>query len=185
MRMKKQINYYEIGRNFLQRKFSMQFARLILEQQKKWGKRPILFLGIGSDRITGDCLGPLVGYKLERQKNRNFLIEGTLTNPVHAMNLEETIEKVEAMRPKPLVVAMDSSVGCEEHLGLITLGSGGLRPGLGVNKELPWVGEIAITGIVTSQEIDEIFGLQQVPLALVMEMADCISQGIAGAMHLL
>lgn len=178
-------NYYEVGKEFAQKKFAAQFARLIAEQKRRFGRDTILFLGIGSDRITGDCLGPLVGYKLEKMKSQKFFVEGTLASPVHAMNLQETMERVEQMCPSPLVVALDASVGSEEHLGLITLASGGLQPGLGVNKRFPEVGHISITGIVTSDEVEEPFYLQQIPLSMVMEMADCICQGVAMGMKML
>ena len=46
--------------------FACRLANLVDLSQKKNGHRPILFLCIGSDRVPGDCLGPLVGYKLER-----------------------------------------------------------------------------------------------------------------------
>lgn len=177
-------NYYEVGKGFSQKKFAAQFARLIVEQKRHFGREAILFLGIGSDRITGDCLGPLVGYKLEKMKNRNFLVEGTLAKPVHAMNLQETVERVGRMCPSPLIVALDASVGSVDHLGLITLANGGLQPGLGVNKCFPEVGHISITGIVTSDEVEEPFYLQQIPLSMVMEMADCICQGIVMGMKI-
>lgn len=177
--------YYEIGRQFAQKKFAVHFAKLLAEPLSKDKNRPIVFLGIGSDRITGDCLGPLIGYKLERLKEHKFLVAGTLKNPVHAINLQQTMEKLEEMRPKPVIVAIDASVGNTEHLGLITLSRGGLQPGLGVNKNLPRVGEIAITGIVTSEEEKEPFYLQQIPLSVVMEMADCVVQGIVSGLKIL
>ena len=34
-------------------------------------KRVIIFLCIGTDRSTGDSLGPLVGYKLKSLKKKN------------------------------------------------------------------------------------------------------------------
>ncbi len=48
----------------------------------------IIFLCIGSDRATGDCLGPILGYKLSGLSGNNCIIYGTLESPVHAGNLE-------------------------------------------------------------------------------------------------
>ena len=36
--------------------------------------RPIIFLCIGTDRATGDSLGPLIGYKLKNIKRKNIYI---------------------------------------------------------------------------------------------------------------
>ena len=46
------------------------------------------------------------------------------------------------------MVAVDASVGDENHIGYVTLGRGSLKPGLGVCKELHAVGDLFITGIV-------------------------------------
>jgi len=35
----------------------------------------------------------------------------------------------------PYIIAIDASLGRKDHVGLITLGTGPLRPGLGVNKK--------------------------------------------------
>ncbi|WDC85687.1 DUF1256 domain-containing protein [Caloramator sp. mosi_1] len=55
--------------------------------------KKLVILCIGTDRSTGDCLGPLVGYKLNRLTlNKNIDIFGTLNTPVHAKNLDEHID---------------------------------------------------------------------------------------------
>ena len=41
-------------------------------------KRHIIFLCIGSDRATGDSLGPLIGYKLQNINCPYFHIYGSL-----------------------------------------------------------------------------------------------------------
>lgn len=56
-------------------------------------KRPIIFLCIGTDRCTGDSLGPLIGHKLKFLKRKNFYIYGTLENPIHSkISLQFLIE---------------------------------------------------------------------------------------------
>ena len=48
---------------------------------------PVL-LCIGSDRVTGDSLGPMVGSPLEERYKKSIPVFGTLKMPVHALNLE-------------------------------------------------------------------------------------------------
>ena len=38
--------------------------------------RPVIFLCIGTDRATGDSLGPLVGYKLKNINKKKIYIYG-------------------------------------------------------------------------------------------------------------
>ena len=176
------IYYYQTDERFISRSFGMTLFRLIETTRKKQKKKSVVFLCIGSDRSTGDSLGPLVGYKLKclckEKSNAEIRILGTLSNPVHALNLEEYLEKVEKFYADCVVVAIDASIGEEDHIGYLTLGLGSLKPGLGVSKDLTSVGDVFITGIVGSKYSFEPFMLQSIRLSLVMQMADCISQGI-------
>lgn len=144
---------------------------------------PIVLLCIGTDRSTGDSLGPLIGYKLSRRKIENLTIYGTLDNPVHAVNLEDTLKKIKKKHPDALIIAVDASLGTSSHIGYITLGTGSLKPGIGVNKKtLPEAGDIFITGIVNFTGMLDSLLLQSTRLSIVMKLADCISLGIFSAL---
>ena len=114
-------------------------------------------------------------------QNPDVVVVGTLTLPVHAVNLDSVVEVIERDFPEYVVVAINASVGSRNSVGCITLASGGLRPGCGVNKNLKMVGDIAITGVVSWGSRMEPVLLQNIRLGLVMNMADCIRQGIMHA----
>lgn len=145
-------------------------------------ERDIVLVCIGSDRATGDCLGPIVGHKLnlshKGKRKKSFQIFGTLENPVHAKNLEKTINLIQIYYPEALVIAIDASLGVMEHVGYVTLGEGHLCPGIGVDKELPTIGDIFITGIVNLSGFSGQMLLQTTHLNLVMQLADFISLGV-------
>ena len=138
-----------------------------------------VFLCIGSDRMTGDCLGPLVGHKLKKLFPQEERIYGTLEHPVHAKNLLPVLRRIDSIHAHPFYIAIDASLGMEKHIGRITLSEGCLYPGEGVKKKLPSIGDLAITGIVNSCQGDSSLLLQNTRLHLVNELADFISQGIA------
>lgn len=140
--------------------------------------KDIVILCIGSDRSTGDSLGPLIGYKLEKYHLSQITLYGTLSSPVHAANLEYYINEIKTLCPDSFILAIDASLGTREHIGYITLGSGPLRPGLGVNKSLPDVGDIHITGIVNFSGMAEGLLLQTTRLSRVMHLADTISKAV-------
>lgn len=145
----------------------------------------LVILCIGSDRSTGDCLGPLIGYKLSQliASSDDIAVFGTLSHPVHAVNLTETMQRIYRIYDNPYIIAIDASLGRRDHIGYITLGTGALRPGLGVKKELPEVGDIHITGIVNlSGGVDTVI-LQTTRLATIMTLADAIAAGLAKAIH--
>lgn len=146
-------------------------------------EQPIVLLCIGTDRSTGDSLGPLIGYKLSRRRLRGITIYGTLDQPVHAINLEETLFHIKEKHPDALVIAVDASLGVKSHIGYVTLGTGSLKPGVGVNKTtLPETGDISITGIVNFSGMLDNLLLQSTRLSTVMRLADCISIGILNAL---
>lgn len=172
------IYYFNSDRNFKAEAFASRLHQMIEEEKARQGKKGVVFLCIGTDRSTGDSLGPLIGYKLRDMKTSSAAVFGTLERPVHAMNLEEYARVIKNCYHDCLVVAVDASVGNREHVGYLTLGKGALRPGLGVSKELGAVGDIFITGIVGGCSSYDPLMLQSVRLSVVMRMADCISKSI-------
>ncbi len=155
-----------------------------IKQSPDFEYNPIVFVCIGTDRSTGDSLGPLIGYKLGSagQKYRNIFIHGTLENPVHAKNLNEVMEEIKQTYKKPLIIAIDACLGRMNHVGWISVGQGPIRPGSGVNKQLEPVGDIHITGIVNFGGFMDFIILQNTRLGVVMKLADIISLGIKYAL---
>ncbi len=139
---------------------------------------PLIILCIGTDRSTGDSLGPLVGSKLQDLNIQKTEIYGTLDEPVHAVNLQETMDKIYIKYTQPFIVAIDACLGRSESIGFIRIKEGPLQPGTGVNKDLPNVGDIQIVGIVNVGGFMEYMVLQNTRLSLVMKMAGIISRGL-------
>ena len=149
----------------------------ILRHPGKWSE--LIFLCIGSDRVTGDCLGPYIGHQLTGSLDmQGIYIYGTLKDPVHALNLEKISHRIRVLHPDGLVIAVDASLGQKKHLGYVTIADGALYPGAGVQKELPPVGDIHITGIVNIAGLLEQLTLQTTRLSTVVSLADTITQGI-------
>lgn len=138
----------------------------------------IVFLCIGTDCSTGDSLGPMVGYKLSKRRINGFTIYGTLSHPVHALNLSDTLLQINKHHRNALVIAIDASIGTSAHVGYVTLNDSPLKPGLGVKKTLPHVGHLSITGIVNVSGLLDSMVLQSTRLSTVMRLADCISGGL-------
>lgn len=178
IRGEREVYYYDTRDGFETDAFAIQLYDMIREEMEAGRKAGVVFLCIGTDRSTGDSLGPLIGHKLKEKTMGRVEIIGTLDKPVHAMNLEEYIYLMQNRYPDHLIVAVDASVGNREHIGYVTLGKGSLKPGLGVSKELRAVGDIFITGIVGSCGNYDPIMLQSIRLSVVMKLADCISESI-------
>ena len=83
-------------------------------------------------------------------------------------------ESMQKTFDNPFIIAIDASLGKEDHIGMMTLGSGPLKPGLGVKKKLPEVGDLHITGIVNSSHDMESSTLQTTRLSIIFQIADAI-----------
>ena len=153
----KNIFYYDA----LSGKNALKFGQRLQEMMPDRKENELVLLCIGSDRSTGDSLGPLVGHKLSKALAGKLTIYGTLKSPVHAVNL----------------------TGTHNHIGYVTLSDTPLKPGLGVKKSLPEAGDVSITGIVNLSGIMEGMLLQSTRLHTVMSLADFISSGIFIAVH--
>ena len=177
LKAKNRITYYDSTEKTTAYELGNTLSELIKEQVLQ--DRTIIFLCIGSDRATGDCLGPIIGYKLSKYKNyHNYYVYGTLEEPVHAKNLRDTINTIYGAHGDAFIIAIDASLGRSDHIGYITIGEGPLKPGAGVDKNLPEVGDIFITGIVNFSGMLDNMLLQTTRLNVVMSMADQICLGI-------
>lgn len=138
----------------------------------------LVIVCVGTDRSTGDSLGPLVGTNLSKIKTSKMHIFGTLSHPVHALNLADTLSLIAERFVNPFIVAIDACLGQLTSVGHIHVGLGPVKPGAGVNKDLPPVGNIHITGIVNVGGFMEYFVLQNTRLSLVVDLAEVIANAI-------
>jgi len=172
----KNISRVESSDPFAVQKIKGALQRLVQESFQEADQ--LVVLCIGTDRSTGDALGPLIGTKISNLMPKHFFVYGTLNKPVHAVNLLETITKIETQFSSPFIIAIDACLGRPESVGAIDIGAGPLRPGAGVKKELPCVGKIYISGIVNVSGFLEYFVLQNTRLSLVMHLAETIAQAL-------
>ena len=129
------------------------------------------------NKITGDCLGPLVGSKL-KQRKFPYPLYGTLEKPLHAGNLTEQLPEISLVHPDACTLAIDAAVGTKNHIGLVSLSRQPLSPGKGVARPLCPVGDISITGIINEASVSSEILLPYTSLYLVDKLAEYICKGI-------
>lgn len=132
----------------------------------------VVFVCVGTDRSTGDCLGPLVGDMLQAKGIPN--VYGTIDQPVHAMNIAEVLDVVARNHPEACVIGIDACLGKAKNIGKIAFWDEALEPGTGVGKDLPHVGQYAITGVVNAGGFMEHVVLSNTRLSLVWSLAESI-----------
>ncbi len=139
-------------------------------------EKPIIVC-IGCDLVLGDSLGPLVGTFL-RNKHLGAYVYGTLNAPITAKEVEYAKTYLKQMHPSSSIIAIDAAVGNKEDVGLIKVVNKGLKPGLGVNKNLGELGDVSIIGIVAAKSLQNYNLFNLTRLNLVYKMAERIACGI-------
>ncbi len=139
-------------------------------------KLPV-FICIGSDLVLGDSLGPLIGTKLKEDKISTYLY-GTLSFPVTAKEVECASNYLKLLHPDSIIISIDAAVGNSDDVGLIKVSNKGVKPGLGVKKNLNVVGDASIIGIVAERSDKNYNLFNMTRLNLVYKMAEQITKGI-------
>ena len=153
----------------------------LFKLQEGLSLRPLVALCIGSDRYTGDALGPLIGTHLEENTSCNVF--GTLEHPVHAGNFVETLNIIKNRHHHPILIAIDACLGKSSEVGNIEAWQGGLAAGIAVGNRLPTVGDISIIGVVNSQSQIGYLDLQSTPLSKVMKLSKIIGDSLVEAVN--
>ena len=102
--MLKKISYYHPDSPYALMKFQNDLLHYLKIKHKK--NQPLVIVCIGTDRATGDCLGPLVGQAL--LPSPQYSVFGTLKEPIHAKNLNQTFKEIYSVCQNPFIIAVDS-----------------------------------------------------------------------------
>lgn len=146
-------------------------------------QQPIIFYCIGTDRSTGDSLGPLTGSYLSELSLFPYPVIGTLEDPLHALNLEQRVEHAQVMYPDAFTVAIDACLSKKDAVGELLFHNGPISPGKAVGKVLPPIGDVSIKGVVNIAGFMEQAVLQSTRLHLPFEMSKMIGRALQLAHH--
>ena len=141
------------------------------------GKKAPVIVCVGSDLVLGDSLGPLVGTMLIK-KNMCAYVYGTLCAPITAKEILCARTHLKMLHPNSFIVAIDAAVGNSDDIGLIKVTDKGLKPGLGVDKNLGTIGDCGIIGVVAEKSLKNYNLFNLTRLNLIYKMAEQIASGV-------
>lgn len=139
---------------------------------------PPVLLCIGSDKVTGDALGPLVGHLLTRRFNAPAYVYGTLEHPVTANNLGVANRFIKTYHPTAKVLAIDAALSDTREIGLIYFRNKGVQAGKALGKALPCSGDYSITAIVNTGSDSAASKLFSTSLHTVIRLAESIAAAL-------
>jgi putative sporulation protein YyaC len=117
---------------------------------------------IGTDKIIGDSLGPLVGSLLV-DSGIDIPVFGNLDNPIHGENYEYMIQVIRSKYPEHKIITIEGCLGNEG--GNILIKNGNMHPGLA------GIGDVCIKAVVASRKHASNFAKLQIRLRYIMGMA--------------
>ena len=141
----------------------------------------VIFLCVGTDRITGDSFGPIVGHKLKRlyEDVRNIEVIGNLNNTVCDTNIDCVMQNIRENFQNPFIIAIDSALSTRENVGRIIVEDRGIYLGQGLGKNKMRIGDMSIKGVVARNSGNarcNLQLLQNVSLGFVLDMAETVSR---------
>ncbi|CAG7617777.1 spore protease YyaC [Paenibacillus allorhizosphaerae] len=138
----------------------------------------IVIVCVGTNRYSGDALGPLVGSRLSERfdGHRYVRIYGTSEKPVHALNLLKTLTHIAKHHSRAYVIAVDACLGQFYKIGTLQVVEEPLQPGGSLDKQLPPVGSLHIKGIVNNYGPLNHKVLEHTSLTFVDEMVAVVSR---------
>lgn len=124
-------------------------ANAVLNEFKKSGKKNIILVAIGTDKVVFDCLSALTHTRLKEDGNiKNIKLYGDMDNPIHALNLDRIIPKIIEENEDAFVIGFDSALSSgDSKFGDVLFRHKPIKPGAGVGKDLLKVGDYSIIGI--------------------------------------
>lgn len=133
---------------------------------------------IGSDRVSGDMLGPLVGSELREKYRLPCPVYGWVGASVNGVNLGEYLALLREKHAGSRVIAVDAALGREEDVGNVRLKKGGIRAGGAMEKEGRPVGDLGVVGVVATERApQEVYAaLLEVPFDFVEALASRIAR---------
>lgn len=145
-------------------------AAFFKEIGSRYSPEAVTFLCIGTDRSSGDALGPLTGTRLAGLGFPH--VTGTLAEPCDANTLTD---KLAAVAPGQIIIAVDACLGPPLAVGLYSVAEHPLRPARSVGREMPEVGHYSVAAIVNASGPKPYQTLQTTSLYRVMGMAEEIA----------
>ena len=163
--------------------FVQNFSSVLRKKTNNVEISKFFFLCIGTDRVTGDSFGPLVGYKLKYLlgNKKNIEILGNLNSIICRHNILKILNEIKSKYENPFIVAIDAAISSKKTIGTIVISGNSMKVGSSLNKENIYAGDMSIKGIVSRDLNIPKYNfklLQNTSLNLIMNMSNLVAKGI-------
>ena len=157
------------------------FVAKMFEAAIDKNERDVVIVCFGTNAISGDSLGPLVGTLLTKKYNIGAFVYGTDEAQINGKNMGEWLAFIKSVHQNALFVAVDASLGNKDKVGQIVLRDDGVCPS-GVTGKSERFGDIGVLGIVARNHGDPLMQLLTVSPVYVDNLANEIAVMLKAAL---
>ena len=134
-------------------KFILDLNRQICRFDVKRNFSDIIFLCVGSNKIIGDSVGPLVGQMLnntlkEEKNEKKIKVYGNMKDTLNYKNASKVLEEILNQYEKPFMITIDSALGNEKMIERIVVNAGTIQIGNSLGPGIRYDSHINIKGVV-------------------------------------
>jgi len=176
------LNYKKIENIDIKEKFINDFSYIFYKAKSQKEYSEITFLCVGTDRITGDCFGPLVGSKLiellKKCNYSNINVYGSLEQNLSYENINKIIKNI---NNKSIIIVIDAALSKKENIGKVFVSNGKTILGKSLERDKIEIGDISIKSVVAKDYKIAKYNfkaLQNISLNVVNTLANNVSEGI-------
>lgn len=168
--------------------FVKDFSSILREKTNDLEISKLIFLCIGTNKVIGDCFGPLVGYKLKYfLENKKYIdVCGGLDYIICRHNILSIVNDIKNTYKRPFFIAVDSAISNKVNIGKIIVSKNSMYIGSSLNKKDIYVGDMSIKGIVSKDLNNSKYNfklLQNTSIKLIMNMSDIAVRGICDVIN--
>lgn len=121
-----------------------------------------VILCIGSDKIAGDSVGPIVGDILKNRLNARCFVYGATGKSVNGRNVQDFLKLIKCAHPESPVIAVDACLSKEAEKPFVAVVSGGVNPKRAITGIENPAGDVGILGAVEKPSDDPLKTLMAV-----------------------
>lgn len=160
-------------------KFMTDFEKCINDIEEDYSNLAILC--VGTNKIIGDSIGPIIGSNLKHMENDFMHVFGTTCNPLDFYNARNIINNLYENYEKPYIITIDAALSDKNRKGEIVLNKGFIKIGKALDRSICFYSNTNINCVVgknseyANNNLEELLNADE---KRVYEMSKIVSTGI-------
>lgn len=164
----------------------MENKESIFQNKQKNDFTDIIVLCIGTNKVIGDSIGPMVGEYLNkllesREEKKNIVIYGNMSKTLNLKNVQQILKNEITKYENPFIITIDAALGRTELIEQIFVGKGNIQIGSCLGDGICCYSNLYLKGIVGKEgesNKENIKVLSKVEKSVVYNLAERITREV-------